>query len=91
MAARITKFYVANIPDGFRPWDLATFLGKFREIAGSFIARKRSKEDLKFGFVSFKGTKEWKELERNLQGLNLGGSKLKINRARFAKENDLVE
>ncbi|MFS8013130.1 putative RNA recognition motif domain, nucleotide-binding alpha-beta plait domain superfamily [Helianthus anomalus] len=55
MAARVTKFYVANIPDGCRPWDLASFLGNYGEIAGSFIAKKRSKEGLKFGFVSFRG------------------------------------
>ncbi|KAJ0428728.1 putative RNA recognition motif domain, nucleotide-binding alpha-beta plait domain superfamily [Helianthus annuus] len=91
MAGNITKFYVANIPEGCRPWDLATFLGKYGEIAGSFIARKRCKEGLKFSFVSFKGVKDWKELERNMQGLNLGGFKLKINRAKFAKENNVEE
>ncbi|KAJ0576351.1 putative RNA recognition motif domain, nucleotide-binding alpha-beta plait domain superfamily [Helianthus annuus] len=87
MAASVTKFYVANIPGECRPWDLATLLSSFDDLAGSYIARKRSKEGLKFGFVSFKGIKDWKELERRLHGLKLGGDKLKINRARFAKEN----
>ncbi|KAJ0683045.1 putative RNA recognition motif domain, nucleotide-binding alpha-beta plait domain superfamily [Helianthus annuus] len=91
MAVRTSKFYVANIPDGCRPWDLATFLGNYGEIVGSFIARKRSKDGLKFGFVSFNGVKDWKEMERNLQGLSLGGFKLKINIARYAKENDMGE
>ncbi|KAJ0799620.1 putative RNA recognition motif domain, nucleotide-binding alpha-beta plait domain superfamily [Helianthus annuus] len=91
MAECVTKFYVANIPDGCRPWDLATLLSSFGNLAGSYIARKRSKEGLKFGFVSFKGVKDWKELEGRLQGLNLGGFKLKINRAKFAKEKTQAE
>ncbi|KAJ0505328.1 putative RNA recognition motif domain, nucleotide-binding alpha-beta plait domain superfamily [Helianthus annuus] len=91
MAGNITKFYVANIPEGCRPWDLATFLGNHGEIAGSFIARERNKEGLKFGFMSFKGDRGWKEMERSMQGLKLGGFKLTINRAKFAIENEAVE
>ncbi|MFS7931781.1 putative nucleotide-binding alpha-beta plait domain superfamily, RNA-binding domain superfamily [Helianthus anomalus] len=87
MAAGITKFYVANIPDGCRLWDLATLLSSFGDLAGS----KRNKEGLKFGFVSFKGVKDWRELEVRLQGLKLGESKLIINRARFARENGQAE
>ncbi|MFS8021789.1 putative RNA recognition motif domain, nucleotide-binding alpha-beta plait domain superfamily [Helianthus anomalus] len=91
MAANIKKFYVANISDRCRPWDLATFLGMYGEIVGFFIARKRNTEGLKFGFVSFKGIKDWKEMERNLKDLKLGGFKLKINRARYTKEIEEVE
>ncbi|KAJ0503312.1 putative RNA recognition motif domain, nucleotide-binding alpha-beta plait domain superfamily [Helianthus annuus] len=91
MTMGVTKFFVDNIPDGCRPWDLATLLGKYGDLSGSYIARKRSKEASKFSFVSFKGVKDWRELEGLLQGLKFGGFKLKINRARFAKENDLVD
>ncbi|KAJ0589762.1 putative RNA recognition motif domain, nucleotide-binding alpha-beta plait domain superfamily [Helianthus annuus] len=91
MAAGVTKYYVANIPDGCRPWDLASLLSNYGDIAGSYIARKRSKEGQKFGFVSFKGVIDWKELEKRMQGVKLGGCKLKINRARFARENGSEE
>ncbi|MFS7947967.1 putative RNA-binding domain superfamily [Helianthus anomalus] len=64
---------------------------ELREIVGTYIARKRSKDGLKFGFVSFKGVNDWKKLESRLNGLKLGPCKLMINRERFAKENGKVE
>ncbi|MFS8004741.1 putative RNA recognition motif domain, nucleotide-binding alpha-beta plait domain superfamily [Helianthus anomalus] len=69
---KTVKFFVANIPEGCRPWDLASLLQDFGEISGTYIARKRNKEGLKFGFVSFKGVKDWKEQEKRLRGLKLG-------------------
>ncbi|MFS7936802.1 putative nucleotide-binding alpha-beta plait domain superfamily, RNA-binding domain superfamily [Helianthus anomalus] len=71
-----------------RPWDLASTLRGFGEIAGVYIARKRNKEGLKFGFVSFKGVKDWKEMESLLKGILIGKNTLKINIARFASENE---
>ncbi|KAJ0742561.1 putative RNA recognition motif domain, nucleotide-binding alpha-beta plait domain superfamily [Helianthus annuus] len=91
MAVQLTKFFVANILDGCRPWDLASTLKDFGDIAESSIVRKRNKEGLKFGFVSFRGVKDWKELEKSMRGLKLGKHTLKINLAKFAKENGSVE
>ncbi|KAM0026093.1 putative RNA recognition motif domain, nucleotide-binding alpha-beta plait domain superfamily [Helianthus debilis subsp. tardiflorus] len=91
MSGQVVKFFVSNIPDGCRPWDLATRLKDFGEVSGTYIARKRDKDGLKFGFVSFKGVRDWKELERRLKGVKLGLNALKINLTRFAKENGFVE
>ncbi|KAJ0599842.1 putative RNA recognition motif domain, nucleotide-binding alpha-beta plait domain superfamily [Helianthus annuus] len=91
MAGPVTKFYVANIPEGFRPWDLASILKGFGDLSGAYIARKRSKDGLKFGFVSFKGVADWKEMENKLKGIKLGKNTLRINVAKFAKENEHFE
>ncbi|KAJ0780248.1 putative RNA recognition motif domain, nucleotide-binding alpha-beta plait domain superfamily [Helianthus annuus] len=83
----ITKFFVSNIPQGCRPWDLANAFRAFGEIAGAFIAKKKDKEGRTFGFVSFKGVSDLEELKRSLSNLKLGGNKLSINVALFAREN----
>ncbi|MFS7927776.1 putative RNA recognition motif domain, nucleotide-binding alpha-beta plait domain superfamily [Helianthus anomalus] len=91
MTGQVVKFFVSNIPDGCRPWDLATQLKEFGEVSATYIARKRDNDGLKFSFVSFKGVRVWKELERRLKRVKLGMNSLKINLARLAKENGFVE
>ncbi|KAJ0754885.1 putative nucleotide-binding alpha-beta plait domain superfamily, RNA-binding domain superfamily [Helianthus annuus] len=88
---KVIKFFVANIPDGCRPWDLATVLKDYGDLSGTYIARKRNKEGLKFGSVSFRGVLDWKEMENKMKGNKLGKNTLKINLASFAKENGPVE
>ncbi|KAM0062721.1 putative RNA-binding domain superfamily [Helianthus debilis subsp. tardiflorus] len=44
----------------------------------------------RFGFVSFQSVRDWKELEKSLNGVNMGGFKLIVNIARFAVENSRV-
>ncbi|KAJ0771023.1 putative RNA recognition motif domain, nucleotide-binding alpha-beta plait domain superfamily [Helianthus annuus] len=85
--SEIVKFFVSNIPQGCRPWDLADAFRRFRDIAGAFIAKKKDKEGRVFGFVSFKGVRDLDELKRNLLNVKLGGNKLVINVAFFAREN----
>ncbi|MFS7934104.1 putative RNA recognition motif domain, nucleotide-binding alpha-beta plait domain superfamily [Helianthus anomalus] len=91
MASQVLKFFVDNILQGCRPWDLASILKDYGEISGMYIARKRNKDGLKFSFVSFKGVKDRKEMESKLKGIKLGGNSLKINLSRFAKENGITE
>ncbi|KAF5804586.1 putative RNA-binding domain superfamily [Helianthus annuus] len=42
----------------------------------------------RFGFISFNNVRDVKELERELNGTKMGNSKLKVNVARFASENE---
>ncbi|KAM0018745.1 putative RNA recognition motif domain, nucleotide-binding alpha-beta plait domain superfamily [Helianthus debilis subsp. tardiflorus] len=81
------NFFVSNIPQGCRPWDLANALRDFGEIAGAFIAKKKDKNGRTFGFVSFKDVRDLEALKNSLSKVKLGGNKLDINVARYAKEN----
>ncbi|MFS8013332.1 putative nucleotide-binding alpha-beta plait domain superfamily, RNA-binding domain superfamily [Helianthus anomalus] len=45
----------------------------------------------RFGFISFKYVNDWKELVKKINGVNMGGCKLKVNVARFAVENNGIE
>ncbi|KAF5822052.1 putative RNA recognition motif domain, nucleotide-binding alpha-beta plait domain superfamily [Helianthus annuus] len=83
----ITKFYVANLPRGCTPWDLRKSLEGFREIAGTYVAKKRDKGGGRFGFVSFLDVRDRCELEKSLHGARMGAYKLKVNIVRFAVEN----
>ncbi|KAF5811794.1 putative RNA recognition motif domain, nucleotide-binding alpha-beta plait domain superfamily [Helianthus annuus] len=82
-----TKFFVTNIPQGCRPWDLANVFRDFGVIAGAFIAKKKDKDGRIFGFVSFKDVRDVEELKNNISKVKLGGNKLMINVALFAKES----
>ncbi|KAJ0570836.1 putative RNA recognition motif domain, nucleotide-binding alpha-beta plait domain superfamily [Helianthus annuus] len=83
----VSKFFVTNIPQGCRPWDLANAFRPFGEIAGAFLAKKKDKEGRTFGFVSFRGVRDMEELKINLSKVKLGGNKLLVNVALFVKEN----
>ncbi|KAJ0457176.1 putative RNA recognition motif domain, nucleotide-binding alpha-beta plait domain superfamily [Helianthus annuus] len=84
----ITKFYVTNLPSGSNPWEVSEFVKVFGDVAGVYITRKLDKEGRKFGFISFSNVVDVKELERALNGTKMGGFKLMVNLAKFAKENE---
>ncbi|KAJ0715847.1 putative RNA recognition motif domain, nucleotide-binding alpha-beta plait domain superfamily [Helianthus annuus] len=84
----VTKFFVTNIPQGCRLWDLADAFRSYGKVAGAFIAKKKDKEGRTFGFVSFRGVRDLEELKMNLSRVKLGGNKLLINITLFAKENE---
>ncbi|KAJ0534014.1 putative RNA recognition motif domain, nucleotide-binding alpha-beta plait domain superfamily [Helianthus annuus] len=86
----VSKFFVSNLPEGCTPWELSSFMHRFGEVSKSYVAKKRDKHGNRFGFVSFKSVRDWKELELSLNGANMGGFKLKVNIARFALENSGV-
>ncbi|KAF5765897.1 putative RNA recognition motif domain, nucleotide-binding alpha-beta plait domain superfamily [Helianthus annuus] len=83
----VTKFFVSNLPEGCRPWDLRKALETYGDLAGTFVAKKRDKNGSGFGFASFKDVKDRRDLEKLLRGVKMGDNNLKINIARFAIEN----
>ncbi|KAJ0525845.1 hypothetical protein HanHA300_Chr09g0316651 [Helianthus annuus] len=62
--------------------------GEFRVHIRHVCGKKRDKSGSRFGFASFREVKDIKELEKSLKGVKMGDSKLKINLARFAVENN---
>ncbi|MFS7912819.1 putative RNA recognition motif domain, nucleotide-binding alpha-beta plait domain superfamily [Helianthus anomalus] len=77
----------SNLPNGCTPWEVSQFLGGFGEVVGTYIARKRDKEENCFGFTTFKHASKAKEIEQRLNGIKMGNHKLKVNIALFAAEN----
>ncbi|MFS7972766.1 putative RNA recognition motif domain, nucleotide-binding alpha-beta plait domain superfamily [Helianthus anomalus] len=85
--SNITKLFVSNLPEGCTPWELRKCLEGYGEISGTYVAKKRDKEGCRFGFVSFKGVVDRKELVKIISGVRMGENKLKVNIARYAVEN----
>ncbi|KAJ0571130.1 putative RNA recognition motif domain, nucleotide-binding alpha-beta plait domain superfamily [Helianthus annuus] len=83
----LTKFFVSNLPEQCSSLELGDFFGTFGDVVGVYVARKRDKNGNRFGFVTFKGVRDKKEMEGRLKGAKLGESKLWVNVARFAVEN----
>ncbi|KAJ0788214.1 putative RNA recognition motif domain, nucleotide-binding alpha-beta plait domain superfamily [Helianthus annuus] len=83
----ITKYFVANLPEGCTPWELRKALEGYGDIAGTYVAKKKDKGGGRFGFVSFANVRDRSELESSLRGARMGDNKLKVNIARFAVEN----
>ncbi|KAJ0743128.1 putative RNA recognition motif domain, nucleotide-binding alpha-beta plait domain superfamily [Helianthus annuus] len=85
--SRLTKFYVANLPERRSGADLAKDIRNFGNIYDIYIASKRDKEGNRFGFVSLLDVKDRKEMERILSAIRLGDYRLKVNVARFVLED----
>ncbi|KAJ0795816.1 putative RNA recognition motif domain, nucleotide-binding alpha-beta plait domain superfamily [Helianthus annuus] len=85
--AGITKYYIARLPESCSSKDVTEALGHFGMVAGVYIVRKRDKRGFHFGYASFKGVKDTKELERNIRNVWMGSYKLFINVSRFSLEN----
>ncbi|KAF5817259.1 putative RNA recognition motif domain, nucleotide-binding alpha-beta plait domain superfamily [Helianthus annuus] len=85
------KLFVSNLPEGCTPWELRKCMESYGEVAGSYVARKRDKQGSRFGFVSFLGVRDKRELLGSLGGVRMGDFKLRINVARFALENSEIE
>ncbi|PWA42033.1 RNA-directed DNA polymerase, eukaryota [Artemisia annua] len=82
------KFFVSNIPEGCRPWDLADRLKEFGIINKVYIAKKKGKDGSRFGFVNFARPQDWSHMEAKMTNVKLGKSILNINLARYAVENE---
>ncbi|KAJ0694769.1 putative RNA recognition motif domain, nucleotide-binding alpha-beta plait domain superfamily [Helianthus annuus] len=85
--ARVTKFYVANLPDRCSGNDLAGEVRKYGMIFDIYIAWKRDKEGKRFGFLSLLDVKDRVDMVKKLSQIKMGEYRLKVNVARFVLED----
>ncbi|KAF5754080.1 putative RNA recognition motif domain, nucleotide-binding alpha-beta plait domain superfamily [Helianthus annuus] len=90
-ADSVTKFFVSYLPEGCSPWELSSFIQQYGEVTKSYVAKKRDKFGKRFDFISFKVVRDWKDLEKRINGTNMGGNKLKVDVARFAIEDNVID
>jgi RNA recognition motif-containing protein len=81
-----TPFFFTHFPDSLNNSDLRKLFSRFGNVAEVFIPRKRDKRGSRFDFVKFKEVKDEVDLGRRLEEVWWGDSKLKVNRARFSRE-----
>lgn len=83
-----TTFFFTRFPDGFDAeamWGVFNHYGKVKEVV---IPTKRLKTGQRFGFVRFWDVKDPTYLERRLDNIIIGCTKLNVNLPRFNKDDD---
>jgi hypothetical protein len=86
MLSSTTSFYFTQFPKGTGHsvlWKTFTGFGNLGEV---FIPNKLDRWGRSFGFVRFKDVTEVEEMERRLEEVWVGDCRLKVNRARFDRE-----
>lgn len=81
-----TSFLVTNFPDDVSNTDLWKLFINFEIVGEVFIPKKLDKWGRRFAFVKFWEVHQVVELEENLKDVWCGDWKLKVNRARFERE-----
>jgi hypothetical protein len=79
-------FFFTNFPEEAKTSDLRKLFAGFGLVEEVFVPKKLDKWGKKFRFVKFKGVEDEEELAECLQEVWLWNSRLKVNRARFQRE-----
>lgn len=86
-----TSFFFTNFPDGASNTDLLRLFASFGYVGEVFVPRKVDKWGRRFGFVKYKEVVSVKDLEARLGDVWLWDMRLKVNLARFGREDKKVE
>lgn len=80
------SFFFTHFPDSLNNSDLRKLFSRFGNVREVFVPKKRDKLGSRFGFVKFKDVSDEAQLGRRLEEVWWGDSKLKVNCARFGRE-----
>ncbi|KAI3496581.1 hypothetical protein L1887_38946 [Cichorium endivia] len=69
--ATITTFFVSKIPPGVRREIIAKEFSKYGMVADVYLAGKKDSGGNYFAFVRFKGVRNAKEMEKNMQSVSI--------------------
>ncbi|GKU98541.1 hypothetical protein SLEP1_g11532 [Rubroshorea leprosula] len=79
-------FFFTNFPDDWSHESMWLTFRKFGRVLAIYCPPRKSKSGRRFGFVRFLEVKNEVELERKLDQIRVGTSKLWVNRPRFRME-----
>jgi RNA recognition motif-containing protein len=65
--------------------------GAFGSVVEVYVSLKVDRRGRRFGFVKFKKVENLEELEKSLEEVWMGGCRLKVNKARFGREDRRVQ
>ncbi|MCI20059.1 endonuclease/exonuclease/phosphatase family protein, partial [Trifolium medium] len=84
-----TSFFFTNFPEELDWGMLWKLFSKYGSVTDVFIPKKVDKWGRRFGFVKFKGVREFEveALSRKLEDVWWGTYKLRVNRSRFGKDD----
>jgi len=78
-ASNFTTFFFSNFPNGFGEKDMLKVFQKWARVQDVFISRRLNKWGKRFGFVRLFDVKNVGKLERELDQIYIGSTKLFVN------------
>jgi len=85
-----TSFFFTKFPDDTKHSALCKLFACYGHVAEVFVPKKLDRWGRKFCFVKFKDVRVLEDLEARLEEVWLGDVRLKVNRARFGREEQKV-
>jgi RNA recognition motif-containing protein len=82
-----SSFFFTKFPDNAKNSDLRKLFSNYGQVAEVFIPQKVDKWGRKFGFVKFNEVEDLADLEARLEDVWLWQMRLKVNKARFSRED----
>ncbi|GKV47623.1 hypothetical protein SLEP1_g54507 [Rubroshorea leprosula] len=83
-----TVFFFTNFPDDWSYESMWRTFRKYGRVLDIYSPTPKSKSGSRFGFVRYLDVKNEVELERQLDQVKVGSSKLWVNRPRFRKDEE---
>jgi len=74
-----TTFFFSNFPSGFGEIDILKIFQRWARVKEVFISRRRNKWGRRFGFVRLCDVRNVGKLERDLDQIYIGSTKLFVN------------
>ncbi|XP_068466662.1 uncharacterized protein [Phaseolus vulgaris] len=82
-ASKSTTFFFSNFPNGFGEKDMLKIFQRWARVQDVFISRRLNKRGKRFGFVRLFDVKNVGKLERELDQIYIGSTKLFVNIPRY--------
>ncbi|KAK1430438.1 hypothetical protein QVD17_13157 [Tagetes erecta] len=86
----LTSFYISNLPENCIKGDLKVIFKEFGKIKEIYIAGKKNREGLWFGFVRFTDIHDASNTEEKMQGIKFFNRILQVNVARYNRNGDVL-
>jgi RNA recognition motif-containing protein len=86
-----TSFFFTNIPPESTTVELWKRFGRFGRVGEVYIPNRLDKQGRRFGFVKFRDVRDATELLRAISDIWVGSFKLRVNKARFRRDEEKRE
>ncbi|XP_020228107.1 uncharacterized protein LOC109809260 [Cajanus cajan] len=83
--AEVTTFFFSRFPESFMEQDLWRIFQKWGRVWEVFIARKRNRSGQRYGFVRYVGVLNAKDLEKKLDQIWIGNTKMHVNIPKYKR------
>jgi RNA recognition motif-containing protein len=86
-----TTSFFTNIPPESTTVELWKRFGRFGRVGEVYIPNRLDKQGRRFGFVKFRDVRDATELLRAISDIWVGSFKLRVNKARFRRDEEKRE